>query len=209
MTSHRIPLLPGLVSDEVLPGTGPKGPTGDQGPEGPQGPIGPSGSGEMTEPVGYEERIPLRQFTNYCVYILDNLAANPSERTHRTWTPVELHMLLTNLAIPANIAEWDANKVKADALSPPMRCIPGYRVMPPATTRASWFSLSYWTTLAASLVSFLAARRAADDPTIELDIEGYGDGYEPTDEGGVGHPAETYAAFVIASQPMFDALDAM
>lgn len=163
----------------------------------------------MMEPAGYKERKPLRQFTGHCKEALDNLTANPSERTHPSWTPIELHMLVTTPTNASEVAEWDANKVKADALSPPMRCIPGTRVMPSGTTRASWFSLSYWATKAPQIVSFLSPRRAADDPQIELDLEGYGDGIEPSDTASVGHPGESYAAFVTASQPMFDALAAM
>lgn len=161
------------------------------------------------EPDGYKERKPLRQFTGHCKEALDNLTANPGERTHRVWAPVELHMLVTDVTSSTQLAEWDANKVKADALSPPMRCIPGARIMPSGTTRASWFSSSYWITAAAQVVPYLAARRAADDPTIEFDLEGYGDGYEPTDTGSAGHAGEDYPTFVAASQPMFDALSAM
>lgn len=170
------------------------------------------------EPVGYEERIPLRQFTAFCQNILDNLTAsqaahlaNPAlvdERTHRTWAPIELRMLVTNPTDAAQLAQWDANKVKADALDPAMRCIPGARVHG-SGTRALWFDIANWTTLAATIIPYLAARRAADDPQIELDIEGYGDGIEPSDNAAVGHPDESYPLFCIASQPFFDGLAAM
>jgi hypothetical protein len=193
--------------------TGPTGPTGPQGPTGPTGPTGATGpaglafSAGIREPTGSELRYMARQYGTLIGPILTNLTNNPSEYgVGSPWRETDWHSMLHD-ATSQYTTIYNSVKAQAAAMSPPMKVIPGLRLMADAPSGGIelWCSLSRWTTMAAK-VAIQLALRSDDDPRIDWDIEGYASSGLECTPGTLAAGGFTESDFTTAFQPVIDVL---
>jgi hypothetical protein len=157
------------------------------------------------EPPGYELRMPLRQYQGFVNPLAVNLIANPLERAG-VYAPVEAHQLVTSPQLASEITGWNTGKTRLLSLTPPMRTIPGFRIMASSGAADQWFDPVRIATATTNLGIIAALRFQFPGDTavgaeIELDIEDYITGIEPNESNITGH---TYAQFCTAWQSFFD-----